>query len=260
MNMPKSFAKALVVGTCIFATLMSVGCSKSDKKSTPVLQVAVTPTNPPMLFEENGQIVGVDLDIFKGFCESRGCTFTMKSYNFQEMLDAVANGQADVAFAGISITEKRKLLMDFSNPYVQHPWNLTSLKKRKILITHLDQIKKYSIGFPAGAVFADYIENEWQPKGIYSLDKVKLYPTYTEAMAALDNGSLDLVFMDSSMLKTYMNRSKENTNLQTSFEIPYADNLGFAFAKGSPIREDFNRYLAELGADRIKSYFDKRER
>jgi polar amino acid transport system substrate-binding protein len=29
--------------------------------------------------------------------------------------------------------------------------------------------------------------------------------------------------------------------------------LGFAFKKGSSIREDFNKYLAELGPEKIKA-------
>jgi polar amino acid transport system substrate-binding protein len=33
--------------------------------------------------------------------------------------------------------------------------------------------------------------------------------------------------------------------------------LGFAFAKGSPRRDDFNKYLKELGPEKIKAIIDK---
>lgn len=258
MNTSRPLAKILFVGVCVLATLLSVGCSKSDNKSSKVLQVAIAPTVPPMMFEEKGQPVGVDLEIFKGFCESRGYTYKLNSYDFQGMLGAVASGQADVAFSGISITEKRMQVMEFSNPYIQNGWDLVSLKKRNIQITNSDQLKKYSIGFPTGTVFMGYIENEWQPKGIYSVSKLKLYPSYSEALTDLNNGNLDLVFVDSSMLTTYVNKLK--MPVQSSYEIPYADKLGFAFVKGSPIREDFNKYLAELGPEKIKAYEAKWEK
>ncbi|CAM3776735.1 transporter substrate-binding domain-containing protein [Polynucleobacter antarcticus] len=232
--------------------IFSVGCSKSDDKNQKILQVAIAPTVPPQLFIENGKPVGVDLEIFKGFCESRGYRYNLKSYDFQGMLGAVASGQADIAFSGISITEKRLKVMDFSNPYIQTGWDLVSLKKRNIHITNLDQMKTFSIGFPTGTVFMGYIENEWQPKGIYKVSKVKLYPSYNEALTDLNNGNLDLVFTDSSMLSAYIN--KLNMPVQSSYEIAYADKLGFAFIKGSPIKEDFNKYLAELGPDKIKSF------
>jgi len=247
----KLFPKTLLIGAYVLVALFSLGCSKSDNKSSKVLQVAISPSIPPFTYEENGQVVGVDIEIFKGFCESRGYTYNLKAYDFQGMLGAVASGQADVAFSGISITPKREEVMEFSNPYVQNGWDLVSLTKRNIRITDLSQIKNYSIGFPTGAVFMGYIEKEWAPKGIYPMNKVKLYPSMSEALTDLNNGNLDLVFVDSSMLLTYVNKMK--LPLTSSFEVPYADQLGFAFVKGSPIREDFNKYLAELGSDKIKA-------
>jgi len=244
-----SFSKSLILSACVLLSIFSLGCSKSDNKTSKVLQVAISPSIPPFTFEENGQVVGVDIEIFKGFCESRGYTYNLKAYDFQGMLGAVASGQADVAFSGISITPKRQEVMDFSNPYVENGWNLVSLTKRNIKITDLSQIKKYSIGFPTGAVFMGYIEKEWVPTGIYPINKVKLYPSMSEALTDLSNGNLDLVFVDSSMLLTYVNKMK--MPLTSSYEIPYSDKLGFAFVKGSPIREELNKYLADLGSEKI---------
>jgi polar amino acid transport system substrate-binding protein len=251
LKLSQLFSKILVLGACISLTLLTVGCSKSDNKTAKVLQVAISPSIPPFTFEENGQVVGVDLEIFKGFCEARGYTYNLKAYDFQGMLGAVASSQADVAFSGISITPKRQEVMEFSNPYVENGWDLVSLTKRNIRITDLSQIKNYSIGFPSGAVFMGYIENEWVPKGIYSMNKVKLYPSMSEALTDLNNGNLDLVFVDSSMLLTYVNKMK--LPLTSSYQVAYSDKLGFAFVKGSPVRDDFNKYLAELGADKIKA-------
>jgi polar amino acid transport system substrate-binding protein len=245
------FAKILFLSVCILLALLSFGCSKSDNKTSKVLQAAISPSIPPFTFEENGQVVGVDIEIFKGFCESRGYTYKLKAYDFQGMLGAVASGQADIAFSGISITSKRLEAMEFSNSYVQNGWDLVSLSKHNIHITDLSQIKKYSIGFPAGAVFMGYIVSEWAPKGIYPVNKVKLYPSMSEALTDLNNGNLDLVFVDNSMLLTYVNKMK--MPLTSSYQIPYADKLGFAFVKESPIRDDFNKYLAELGSEKIKA-------
>jgi len=245
------FTKTLLLSTCISLALLSVACSKSDNNITKVLQVAISPSIPPFTFEEKGQPVGVDVEIFKGFCESRGYTYKLKAYDFQGMLGAVASGQADVAFSGISITPTRLEVMEFSNPYIQNSWDLISLSKRNIHITNEAQIKNYSIGFPTGTVFMDYIKNEWAPKGIYPINRVKLYPSYSEAITDLNNGNLDFVFTDSSMLITYANKMK--MPFISSYQIAYADKLGFAFKKGSPIREDFDKYLAELGPEKIKA-------
>jgi polar amino acid transport system substrate-binding protein len=251
IKIPQSFTKTLLLSACILLTLFSVGCSKSDNKATKVLQAAISPSVPPFTFEEKGEPVGVDVEIFKGFCESRGYTYKIKAYDFQGMLSAVASGQADVAFSGISITPKRMEVMEFSNPYVQNSWDLISLAKRNIQITNVAQIKNYSIGFPTGTVFMDYIKNEWAPEGIYPMNRVKLYPSYSEAITDLNNGNLDLVFVDSSMLITYVNKMK--MLFISSYQIAFADKLGFAFKKGSLIRDDFNKYITELGPEKIKA-------
>ena len=245
------------MSVCLISSLVLIGCSKSGTSSPRVLQVAVAPTIPPLMFEQNGIPTGVDLEIFKGYCESRGYTYKLKAYDFDGMLGAVTSGQADVAFSGISITEQREKAMEFSNPYIQNSWDLVSLTKRNIHISSLAQLKKYSIGFPTGAVFMGYVENTLQPKGYYLTKQVKLYPSYNEALADLKNGNLDLVFVDSSMLNTYVH--KLHMPVQSSYEIPYADKLGFAFVKGSPIRDDFNKYLSELGPEKIQSYLARFE-
>ena len=250
IKLSKLFPKTLFLSACVLLTLFTVGCSKSDNKTAKVLQVAISPSIPPFTFEENGQVVGVDLEIFKGFCESRGYTYNLKAYDFQGMLGAVASGQADVAFSGISITPKRQEVMEFSNPYVENGWDLVSLTKRNIRITDLSQIKKYSIGFPTGAVFMGYIEKEWGPQGIYPVNKVKLYPSMSEALTDLNNGNLDLVFVDSVMLVNY--QKSLNLPVSSSYQVVGFDNLGFAFKKGSKLRDDFNLYLAELGPEKLK--------
>ena len=73
------------------------------------------------------------------------------------------SGQADVAFSGISITDKRKEAMDFSQPYYDNAWHLVSLSSKNLKITDLAELKKYSIGFPRGMAYADLIKNELEP-------------------------------------------------------------------------------------------------
>jgi polar amino acid transport system substrate-binding protein len=232
--------------------LMLGACSKQESD---VIRVAVSPAVPPMLFEKDGKYTGIDLEIFEGFCKSRACTFKMTAYDWLGMLGAVTSGQADVAFSGISITDKRKEVMDFSKPYFTSTWDLIGLKNRNIQITDLSQLKKYSIAYPTGSVFDDYVKNVLQPKGYYSVEKVKLYPSPTEALIALQNGSVDLVFVDSVMLANY--QKSLNLPVSSSYQVVGFDNLGFAFKKGSKLRDDFNLYLTELGPEKLKEIINR---
>ncbi|MBU3590293.1 transporter substrate-binding domain-containing protein [Polynucleobacter sp. 80A-SIGWE] len=240
----------------LFAAVLAltiVACSKSS--DTKEIKVAVSPASPPMLFDDKGQIVGVDMDIFQGYCQSRGCTFKVTPYDWAGMLGAVSSGQADVAFSGISITDKRKEVMDFSQPYYDNAWHLVSMKNKNIQITDLNQLKKYSIGYPRGMAYDDLIKNELEPKSYYSLSKVKLYPSYAEVITDLQNGNLDLAFIEEPVFLNYENKLK--LPIQSSYVFKGFDKLGFAFAKGSKLRDDFDKYLNELGPEKIKAILDK---
>ena len=119
---------------CLLSAVI-IGCSKQDEVK--VVRVAVSPNSPPMLFDDKGKIVGADMAIFEGYCQSRGCTLKVTPYDWQGMLGAVSSGQADVAFSGISITDKRKEVMDFSQPYYDNAWHLVSTTRKNIVITDL---------------------------------------------------------------------------------------------------------------------------
>jgi polar amino acid transport system substrate-binding protein len=239
--------------------LLFMGCSPKEEAkvedNSGVVKVAVSPASPPMLFEVGGKIDGVDMEIFKGYCQSRGCEFEITAYDWQGMLGAVSSGQADVAFSGISITDKRKEAMDFSQPYYDNSWHLVSLSSRNIKITDLNQLKQYSIGYPRGMAYNDLIKNDLEPKGYYALSKVKLYPTYSEVTSDLQNGNLDLAFIEEPVFADFLYKKK--LPIQSSYVFTGLDKLGFAFAKGSPRRADFDKYLAELGPEKTKEIVDK---
>jgi polar amino acid transport system substrate-binding protein len=236
---------------CLVGAVL-IGCSKQEDAK--VVRVAVSPTSPPMLFDDKGKIVGADMTIFEGYCQSRGCTLKVTPYDWQGMLGAVSSGQADVAFSGISITDKRKEAMDFSQPYYDNAWHLVSTTKKNIVITDLTQLKKYSIGYPRGMAYDDLIKNELEPKGYYSLKNVKLYPSYAEVVTDLQNGNLDLAFIEEPVFANY--KYKMNLPIESAYVFKGFDQLGFAFAKDSKLRDDFNAYLTELGPEKIKAILD----
>jgi polar amino acid transport system substrate-binding protein len=244
-------------------TLAVAGCSKNADGPCPaaaapaaqVVKVAVSPTSPPMVFQQDGKTVGADIEIFEGYCQARGCKLQITGYDWQGMLGAVGSGQADVAFSGISITDKRKEAMDFSQPYYDNAWHLVSLSSRDMKITDLAELKKYSIGYPRGMAYSDLIKNELEPKGYYQLANVKLYPTYNEVIADLQNGNLDLAFVEEPVFADY--KFKRKLPFESSYVFTGFDQLGFAFAKGSAMRDDFDKYLNEMGPEKVQAVLEK---
>ncbi|MDA8124472.1 MAG: transporter substrate-binding domain-containing protein [Deltaproteobacteria bacterium] len=242
--------KKIILLVCVLCLALA-GCGKKEEST--LIRAAVCPTSPPNLFEEGGKYQGLDLELFEGFCKATGRTFKITAYDWQGMLGAVIGGQADVAFSGISITEKRKEAMDFSKAYMDNTWNLVSLKTRGLKINDLKELKKYTIGYPRGMAYSAFIKDDLEPKGIYKLSDVKMYPTYNEVLADLQNGHLDLAFLDGSVATVY----KKKIAIQDSYVFTGFDTFGFAFPKDSKLRADFDRYLNELGPEKLQAIVKK---
>jgi polar amino acid transport system substrate-binding protein len=137
---------------------------------------------------------------------------------------------------------------------MENTWNLVSMKERNIeFMNDLDQMKKYSVGYPRGMAYTDFIKRDLEPKGVYSLDKVKLYPTYNEVLADLRNGNLDLAFLDGTVASVY----RKTMPIQDAYVFSGFDRFGFAFPKGSVLRADFDKYLDELGEKGLQAIIDK---
>lgn len=239
-------SKILSIPIALVAFVFLTGCS--DNK--PVIKVATSPFNPPMVYKKDGSLAGTDYEIFKAFCEKKGCSAEFKEYDFPVMLHAISNGEADIAFSGISITETRQKTMDFSKPYFENTRHLVSISPQAELIGDLSELKNYRIGYPVGFVYDEFIQTELEPLGYYLLSQIRFYLDYAEVLKDMRAGNLDLVFIDEPTLQLW--QSRPDSTAKSVFRFTHEDPWGFAFPKHSPLKNEFNAFLKEIGPTGIQ--------
>ena len=71
------------------------------------------------LDRQTGEMCGIDIDIVRAAAKKLGLGFVVKQIDFENLLLAVKNGEADVAACGLTITEGRSRNVDFSIPYAE---------------------------------------------------------------------------------------------------------------------------------------------
>ncbi len=92
----------------------------ADAGSDKVYQIATDITFKPFEFEnDNGEMVGIDLDLLKAIAEDQGFTYELQVVGFNAAVMAMETGAADAVIAGMSITPERQELYDFSDPYFE---------------------------------------------------------------------------------------------------------------------------------------------
>lgn len=91
------------------------GCSKQEKK----LVLATEAGFAPYEYYENGNIVGVDIDICKEIAKEMGMELEIKDVAFDSIISEVKTDKSDIGAAGISYTEERAKEVDFTTNYME---------------------------------------------------------------------------------------------------------------------------------------------
>ena len=97
------------------AALLLAGCGEKDNS----LKMITEATFPPYEFLRGQEVVGIDVEISRTVAERLNRPFKVETVDFDSVIPAVISGKADLAAAGITVTEDRKKNVDFSIPYVK---------------------------------------------------------------------------------------------------------------------------------------------
>ena len=117
MISPSVRAILIVVTACL--PLPTAGFAAEVAAPPGVLKIVVKPVRP-FAFEENGELQGYTIDLWKRIAAEAGLQFEMKTVDsIPGLIELVRTGQADVGMGAISITPEREKLLDFSHPFYE---------------------------------------------------------------------------------------------------------------------------------------------
>lgn len=170
------------------------------------LVVAMTSFDVPPFFmtDANGRFYGLDVSLAEGIAKSLGVPveYNRQGKTFNEVVDIVIRGDADVAISKLSVTMSRAMKVRFSTPYLVlrhgllvNRLDLAKMAKGKETV---DVIKDYngSIGVLAKSSFIDYAA-EFFPKA-----KVVEFPNWDPALvSAVSRGEVPLAYRDELEVK-----------------------------------------------------------
>jgi polar amino acid transport system substrate-binding protein len=114
----RSLARGGVV-LAIGLLAMVVGCAPVVRRGSSELRAGVTPTYPPLAFEENGRIAGMEADFARRLSAELGRTITFVTLPLSELIPALSAGRIDLIMSGLSITAERAQLVSFTRPYLR---------------------------------------------------------------------------------------------------------------------------------------------
>ncbi|WP_295339585.1 transporter substrate-binding domain-containing protein [uncultured Subdoligranulum sp.] len=274
---------ALLLGTAMVLSLAACGATASTSESTASSDAAsseaasteasaetasaelttVTPgkltmsTNaafPPYeMTADDGSFEGIDVEVAEAIADKLGLELQIDDMDFDAALLAAQNGKSDMVMAGVTVTEERQTVMDFSNTYATGIQVVIVPEDSDI--TSIDDMTGKMIGVQRGTTGDLYCSASVEDGG-FGEENVTPYDNGLTAVQALQNGQVDCVVIDNAPAQEFV---KANPGLKI-LDTEYAnEDYAIGVAKGNTqLLDAINGALEELEADgTLQSIVDK---
>ncbi len=217
--------------------IVDLGC----REVTVAIENAYLPFN--YVDAETGIPGGWDYDAWDEICTRLHCTPVYVEAAWDGMIQAVADGQFDAAADGITITEDRAQIVDFSIGYVNIDQRLL-VRVDETRINSIEDIVNDSslrLGTQTGTTNYE-TATTYLPE-----DRIQAFEQFPFAVQALVSGDIDAVIIDETAGQGYLGENADLLKLVGPSMS--SDQLGFIFPKGSDLVDPVNEALRAMMAD-----------
>ncbi len=219
------------------------------------LTMSTNASFPPYeMVADDGSFEGIDVEVAGAIAEKLGLELQVDDMGFDAALQAAQTGKSDMVMAGVTITEERQAVMDFSDSYANGV-QVVIVKEDSSIQTVDDLANANMIGCQMGTTGYIYC-SDTPDNGGYGEDHVTPYDDGAAAVQALVNGQVDAVVIDNMPAQEYVAANPGLKILDTEFAN---EDYAIGVAKGNTALLDaINGALAELKADgTLQSIVDK---
>ena len=217
------------------------------------LIMSTNATFPPYeMVADYGSFEGIDVEIAGAIAKKLGLELVVDDMDFDAALLAVQQGKSDIVMAGVSVTDERLMVMNFSDSYATGVQ--TVIVKEGSDVT-MDNLGEKMIGCQRGTTGYIYASDSPENGG-YGEDHVTAFDNGASAVQALMNGQVDCVIIDDAPAQEFVDANPGLTTLDGAWvEEEYAIGLN---KDNTALLDAVNAALAELTADgTVQAIVDK---
>ena len=240
---------AIILSVLMVASMLA-GCGSSSTNELNTIEDGklIMSTNaafPPYeMTDDAGNFIGIDVEVAQAIADKLGLELVIDNMEFTAALEAAQNGKSDMVMAGVTVTEDRLMVMDFSDSYATGI-QVVIVPEGSDIAT-IDDLEGKKIGTQMGTTGYIYA-SDTPDNGGYGEDNVIAYDNGITAVQALLNGQIDAVIIDNAPAQAFV---EANPGLKILEAEWVTENYAIGFAKGNTaLIEAVNGALAELIAD-----------
>ena len=236
--------------TVTVAGALLVGCGQKQESLNSLeavqkagkLTIGLDDSYPPMEFRDSkNNLVGFDVDLGNEIGKKLGVTTEYTTTDFNGILLALTSSKFNIILSGMSITDKRKESIDFSDAYVMGG-QVVAIKKGNTSIKSLEDLKGKVVACQLGST------GDTAATAMKGLKEIKRYDKITEAFQELSVGRVDAVIMDAQVGGYYV--AKKPGEYDVLKDVITEEPMGIGFKKeDKELRAAVQKALDELKAD-----------
>ncbi len=188
---------------------------------------------------ENGDIVGFDVDLNEEISKILGYEYTLNDMEFTGLISSIASKKCDYIISALTYSEERDEVVDFSDGYFT-PVMAMVFKKGEDYKT-MDDFKGKIVGTTLGSVYE---------KVVKKIDNVemKTYDVVNEALPIIGTDELDAVLADTTNAISFCEEDDSLTYMVVplSFTQDTVSAFSVLLPNDSPYLKYFNEAIAEI--------------
>ncbi|MBR6089800.1 MAG: transporter substrate-binding domain-containing protein [Anaerolineaceae bacterium] len=245
--MKKSIFVLFVVLVLLMAAAVQAD-DLSDVTRNGVLRMGSSPEYVPFVFyDENDVMTGMDIALIQEVARRMGVTVQTVDIAFDGLIDSLQIGQVDIIGRGMSKTEAREELIDFSNVYYKAQAQFIALATLpKPASVDNSSFSNLKIGVQKATSFEQWIRDNLVSGGYVDLKNVYLFSNAMELMDGLDRGNVDLAILDQDVYELLF---KPTGKYQMFYDGFLEEDYAFGLRKGSTLTDVISQHLSDMIKD-----------
>lgn len=194
---------------------------------------------PYEMTTDAGEFEGIDVETAQAIADKLGLELQIDDMDFDAALLAVQQGKSDMVMAGVTVTDERQNVMDFTDSYATGIQSI--IVKEDSDIASVDDLAGKKIGTQRGTTGYLYCSDDFGDENVVA------YDNGLTAVQMLNNGQVDCVVIDNAPAKEFVAANPGLKLLDTAY---VEENYAIGVGKGNTeLKDAINTALEELKAD-----------
>lgn len=239
---------------CAILLMVSIGsaCTQSDTPNTDAsgngkndsngtLRVATEGAYAPFNYTQpDGSLDGLDVALANALCQKMQKTCQINAQDWDGIIPALQAGKYDMIVSAMSITDERRQVVDFSQPYFANQLVFIAKRDSNFDPAHIDSVQA------SVAAQRTTISSQWLEKTHPNI-KIAQYDTLDNAFLDVKSGRSVAMIADIVPAKRWLSQNSEFAIKGAPIDI--GDNIAIAMQKGDARLQEVDNALGALKAD-----------